>query len=149
MYARFRTQKIPSGIKVLKPEQLNDIWIKKFDMSSYEKIVFVGDVHGSYTALMEYFKNGFNDNYFYIFVGDIIDRGIENAETVKFFIDAVQKKNVLVLEGNHERWLYTYSHDETGKSKDTFRLRFNDLVNSKEIIFHKKSFTVYLNKDKL
>ena len=102
MYARFRTQKIPSGIKVLKPEQLNDIWIKKFDMSSYEKIVFVGDVHGCYTALMEYFKNGFNDNYFYIFVGDIIDRGIENAETVKFFIDAVQKKNVLVLEGNHE-----------------------------------------------
>lgn len=118
MYARFRTQKIPSGIKVLKPEQLNDIWIKKFDMSSYEKIVVVGDVHGCNTALMEYFKDGFNDNYFYIFVGDIIDRGIENAETVKFFIDAVQRKNVLVLEGNHERWLYTYSHDETGKSKE-------------------------------
>lgn len=118
MYARFRTQKIPSGIKVLKPEQFNDIWIKRFDMSSYEKIVVCGDTHGCYTALMEYFKDGFNDNYFYIFVGDIIDRGIENAETVKFFIDAVQRKNVLVLEGNHERGLYTYSHDETGKSKE-------------------------------
>lgn len=118
MYSRFRTQKIPSGIKVLKPEQLDEIWMKKFDMSNYEKIIHIGDVHGCYTALMEYFKNGFNDNYFYIFVGDIIDRGIENVETVKFFIDAVKRKNVLVLEGNHERWLWIYAHDGIGQSKE-------------------------------
>lgn len=118
MYSRFRTQKIPSGIKVLKPEQLDEIWMKKFDMSNYEKIIHIGDVHGCYTALMEYFKNGFNDNYFYIFVGDIIDRGIENVETVKFFIEAVKRKNVLVLEGNHERWLWIYAHDGIGQSKE-------------------------------
>ena len=118
MYSRFRTQKIPSGIKVLKPEQLDEIWMKKFNMSNYEKIIHIGDVHGCHTALMEYFKNGFNDNYFYIFVGDIIDRGIENVETVKFFIDAVKRKNVLVLEGNHERWLWIYAHDGIGQSKE-------------------------------
>lgn len=118
MYSRFRTQKIPSGIKVLKPEQLDEIWMKKFNMSNYEKIIHIGDVHGCYTALMEYFKNGFNDNYFYIFVGDIIDRGIENVEAVKFFIEAVKRKNVLVLEGNHERWLWIYAHDGIGQSKE-------------------------------
>ena len=118
MYSRFRTQKIPSGFKVLKKDQLDQVYMRKFDMSEYEKVVVVGDVHGAYTALMEYFGNGFNDNYFYIFVGDIIDRGIENAETVKFFIDAVKRKNVLLLEGNHERWLKLYSHDTVGKSKE-------------------------------
>lgn len=102
MYSRFRTQKIPSGFKVLKKDQLDQVYTRKFDMSEYEKVVVVGDVHGAYTALMEYFSKGFNDNYFYIFVGDIIDRGIENSETVKFFIEAVKRKNVLVLEGNHE-----------------------------------------------
>ena len=34
MYARFRTQKIPSGIKVIKPEELSNISIKYF----YQKI---------------------------------------------------------------------------------------------------------------
>ena len=118
MYSRFRTQKIPSGFKVLKKDQLDQVYMRKFDMSEYEKIVVVGDIHGCNTALMGYFGNGFNDNYFYIFVGDIIDRGIENAETVKFFIEAVKRKNVLVLEGNHERWLKLYSHDIVGKSKE-------------------------------
>ena len=42
MYARFKSQKIPSGIKVLKPEELDQIWLKKFDMSKYEKIVHIG-----------------------------------------------------------------------------------------------------------
>ena len=118
MYSRFRTQKIPSGFKVLNKDQLDQVYMRKFDMSEYEKVVVVGDVHGCNTALMEYFGNGFNDNYFYIFVGDIIDRGIENAETVKFFIEAVKRKNVLVLEGNHEKWLKLYSHDIVGKSKE-------------------------------
>lgn len=118
MYSRFRTQKIPSGIKVLKPEQLSEIWMKKFDMSNYEKIVHIGDIHGCYTALMEYFKDGFNDNYMYIFVGDLVDRGIENAEVVNFFIEATQRKNVLVLTGNHEQWLWLYGNDAYGNSKE-------------------------------
>lgn len=119
MYSRFRTQKIPSGIKVIKTERdFSSMLMHKLDMSSYEKIVFVGDVHGCNTALMEYFNGGLNDNYFYIFVGDYIDRGIENAEVIKFLLSIYEKKNVLLLEGNHERWIKAYSNDEVSKSKE-------------------------------
>lgn len=118
MYSRFRTQKIPSGIKVIKPDELSNIFIKKFDMSDYEKIVHIGDIHGSYTALMEYFKDGFNDNYMYIFCGDLLDRGLENVEVLNFFIDAYKRKNVLILEGNHEKHLWCYGNDEISKSKE-------------------------------
>lgn len=119
MYSRFRTQKIPSGIKVIKTESdFNSMLMHKLDMSSYEKIVFVGDIHGTYTALMEYFNNGLNDNYFYIFVGDYIDRGIENAEVIKFLLSIYENKNVLLLEGNHERWIKAYSNDEVSRSKE-------------------------------
>ena len=119
MYSRFRTQKIPSGIKVLKTESdFNSMLMHKLDMSSYEKIVFVGDIHGSYTALMEYFNSGLNDNYFYIFVGDYIDRGIENAEVIKFLLSIYEKKNVLLLEGNHDRHIKAYSNDEVSRSKE-------------------------------
>ena len=118
MYSRFKTQKIPGAIKIIKPEELDNIFIKKFDMSKYEKIVHIGDVHGCYTALMEYFKNGLNDKYMYIFIGDYIDRGIENVEVVKFLIEISKKPNVLLLEGNHERWLWIYAHGGTGRSKE-------------------------------
>lgn len=118
MYSRFANQRIPSGIKVIKPEDLNTIWMRQFDMSHYEKIVHIGDIHGCYTALMEYLKDGLNDNYMYIFCGDLIDRGIENAEVVKFMIEIINRPNVLVLEGNHERWLWIYANDGISKSRE-------------------------------
>lgn len=110
MYARFANQKIPSGITVIKPDELDKIWMKKFDMNKYEKIVHIGDIHGCYTALMEYFKNGFNDNYMYIFVGDILGSGIENAEVVKFMLSIYNKPNVLILEGEMDRVLWLYAN---------------------------------------
>ena len=118
MYSRFATQKIPSGVKVINPGDLDTIWMRQVDFSGYDKIVHVGDIHGCYTALMEYFKDGLDDNTMYIFVGDLIDRGIENVEVVNWFTQIINKKNVLVLEGNHERWLWIYAHGGVGKSKE-------------------------------
>lgn len=118
MYSRFATQKIPSGVKVIKPEDLDTIWMRQVDFSGYDKVVHVGDIHGCYTALMGYFKDGLDDNTMYIFVGDLIDRGIENVEVVNWFTQIINKKNVLVLEGNHERWLWIYAHGGVGKSKE-------------------------------
>ena len=51
MYSRFRTQKIPSGIKVIRPEELDAVWTRLFDMSSYKRIHHIGDIHGCNTAL--------------------------------------------------------------------------------------------------
>lgn len=54
----------------------------------------------------------------YIFLGDYIDRGIENVEVLKYLLGIYQKPNVLLLEGNHERWLWTWANDATAKSKE-------------------------------
>ncbi len=119
-YSRFDTQKIPSGVQVIKPDELDKIWMKKLDFSEYKKIHHIGDIHGCYTVLQEYLNNngGIKDDEFYIFLGDYIDRGSENAEVLKFLLSIVNKKNVLLLEGNHERWLYTYGNDLPSKSKE-------------------------------
>lgn len=104
MYSRFKTQKIPSGIKVIKPNELDTIWMKLVDLSGYKKIHHIGDIHGCYTALKKYLDNngGIKDDEFYIFCGDYVDRGIENADVVNYLISIKDKKNVLMLEGNHE-----------------------------------------------
>lgn len=118
MYARFENQKIPSGIKVIDPENIDEMFIKRFDMSKYEKVVHIGDIHGCYSALMEYFKDGFNDNYMYIFVGDLLDRGLENANVMNFFIDACQRKNVLILEGNHDKSFWIYANGGLSRNEE-------------------------------
>lgn len=120
MYSRFATQKIPSGIKVIKPDELDTIWMRMIDLSDYNKIHHIGDIHGCNTVLQKYLSDngGMKDDEFYIFTGDYIDRGLENAEVVKFLISVKDKKNVLMLEGNHERWLWLYANGCTGKSKE-------------------------------
>lgn len=120
MYARFATQKIPSGITVLKPDELDKVWLKQFDFSQYKKVHHIGDIHGCYTVLKEYFDNngGIKDDECYIFTGDYIDRGIENADVVKFLLEIYNKPNVLLLEGNHERWLWVWANDCVGHSKE-------------------------------
>ena len=120
MYSRFATQKIPSGIKVIKPDELDTIWMKMFDLSEYKKIHHIGDIHGCNTALQKYLSDngGIKDDEMYIFTGDYIDRGLENADVIKFLISIMNKNNVLMLEGNHERWLWLYANDCVGKSKE-------------------------------
>ena len=120
MYKRFATQKVPSGIKVIKPDELDTIWMKLIDLSEYKKIHHIGDIHGCYTALKTYLdeNGGIKDDEFYIFCGDYIDRGIENVETLQYLISIKDKNNVLLLEGNHEIWLKLYSHDCKSWSKE-------------------------------
>lgn len=120
MYSRFQTQQIPSGIKVIQPDELDSIYYKKIDLSSYNAIRIIGDIHGCYTVLQEYLNKvcGILDDEFYIFVGDYIDRGLENVDVLKFLISIKDRKNVLLLEGNHERWIWCYANDLQSKSKE-------------------------------
>lgn len=98
------------------------------DFNKWENIVVFGDIHGCYSPLEEYFKQyPYNEKWMYIFVGDYIDRGLENDKVLNFLIEFSKKDNVLCLEGNHERWLRYYS------SKDEDDWSF---IKSKEFTDH-------------
>lgn len=84
-----------------------------FDYNRYNKMVVFGDIHGCFEPLKQYFaENPFDENTAYIFVGDYLDRGIQNKEVVEFLLGIYKNKNVLLLEGNHEKWLRMYADDE-------------------------------------
>lgn len=120
MYSRFATQKIPSGITIIRPDELDKIWLKRIDLSEYKRVHHIGDIHGCNTALQKYFSDngGIKDDEFYIFVGDYIDRGVENVEVLEFLLSIKDRKNVLMLEGNHERWLWYWANGSTGRSRE-------------------------------
>ena len=86
IYSRFATQPVPAGVEVIKPNELEKILEKPIDLSSYKKVVFIGDIHGCYNTLMQYpdFKDGLKEDTEYIFLGDYVDRGNQNAEVLEF-----------------------------------------------------------------
>lgn len=106
------TEKLPNSFKVVKPEDLSLSLNEKIDLSSYKKIIHFGDIHGCYDTLMKYFEaQPFNKEYAYIFCGDYLDRGNQNAEVFKFLDSIKDCENVCLLSGNHERWLENYAND--------------------------------------
>ena len=132
MYSRFATQKIPTGITVIQPDELDRVWMKQIDLSSYKKVHVIGDIHGCATALKEYIQNVINPDEFYIFTGDYIDRGLENAEVVNFLLAIYERPNVFLLEGNHERYLWVWANDGISKSKE-FELVTKTQLNNAEV----------------
>lgn len=120
IYARFVTQKIPGGVTVIKRDEFDTILEKPIDLSSYKKIVFIGDIHGCYDTLMQYsdFKEGLKEDTEYIFLGDYIDRGNQNFEVLQFLEKIKDLPNVCLLEGNHERWIHCFGNNIPAKSRE-------------------------------
>ncbi len=67
-------------------------------MNTYTYVV--GDVHGHYDALIELVQK-LPNNAKLIFVGDLIDRGSQSKEVIKF----VRKNGHLCVLGNHEKMM--------------------------------------------
>lgn len=125
MYSRLRTQGKTSGwVEINRYNFWEEIGTKLFDFNKYERIHVFGDIHGCCEPLDEYFSEyPYSENDMYIFAGDYIDRGIQNKETLETLMELSKNKNVLMLEGNHEKWLKYYSFDEMENIKSSTFIR--------------------------
>jgi len=85
--------------------------VKKYNLSWYKKIHHIGDIHGCYDVLVKAFQDGFKDDEFYIFTGDYLDKGSQNGEVAHWLLkNAVPRNNVVLLYGNHEKYLFEYAN---------------------------------------
>ena len=110
-----KDEEVSSTFTVVTPEEASAKLRESllFDYNRYNKMVVFGDIHGCFEPLKQYFaENPCDENTAYIFVGDYLDRGIQNKEVVEFLLSIYKNKNVLLLEGNHEKWLRMYADDE-------------------------------------
>lgn len=119
MYNAMLMATVPSGIKVISP----DDWIaetkyRSVDLSNYKKIHHIGDIHGCYTALKDYLGGVIHQDEFYIFIGDYVDRGIENVEMVNYLARIADYPNVVLLEGNHDKYLWAYYNEQPTKANE-------------------------------
>lgn len=133
-------KEIPSYFKVLSPDEAMEMIYTSdpYDLTEYNAVNFIGDVHGCYTALRELLEeigceNGvLRDDEFYIFCGDYTDRGLENAETLEFLMESAELPNTMMLEGNHERHVNDWAHGEEPRSR-TFRKKTSQELEGAEV----------------
>lgn len=84
------------------------------DFNSWEKIYIFGDIHGCFEPIKSFFeKYPYDEKAFYIFLGDYLDRGLQNKEVLEWVIEFAEHPNCLFLEGNHERWLKLYASKDS------------------------------------
>lgn len=107
---------ITSPLKVEIALKRNDSFVYT-DMSKFDTVKVIGDVHGDYGALQEVFKDH-HRGVAYVFVGDYLDRGSKNPETLKF-LSELKGNNIFFLRGNHEWKVEEFLN--TGKLHGNFR----------------------------
>jgi predicted kinase len=125
-YEFIKNDRLQKWIKPISEEELRkmiDLTIDPINLGEYSKIHHIGDLHGCLDPFKEYVDSvgGVKDDEFWIFVGDYIDRGIQNGLLMKYLIDnfmyrgengLLVKKNVIFLEGNHECWLRMWAEND-------------------------------------
>lgn len=89
------------------------------DLSAWSRVVCVGDLQGCFTPLDDYLgEAGLRDDTFYVFVGDLCDRGPENDAVMRLAMGAVLRPNVAMLWGNHETHLHRWAKGQGGCSDE-------------------------------
>lgn len=74
----------------------------------YREVIFIGDVHGCAAPLRRLLGKHFESDKLFVFVGDLFDRGPENGEVFKIIMSLLDKPNVRLICGNHERHILNW-----------------------------------------
>ena len=72
-------------------------------------VCIIGDIHSCYKELKEFIDTEYNLQDMFIFTGDYIDRGYDPTRVITLLSSIARNGNVVLLEGNHERWLRYWS----------------------------------------
>lgn len=138
-------EKTPKKYELLKPDEWEKCLYQMPNLSAYRKIHHIGDIQGCFSVLKEYLQEIKDDEY-YIFLGDYIDRGIENGKVLKFLLKICEKENVCLLEGNHERHLIKWANGELSNSKEFNENTLKDFRKEKLTPRDARKFYPYLKE---
>ena len=115
LYNRCRTVAVPEWIELI--DSFTELLETPENVDKYDNVMVIGDVHGCYTALQESLGK-LSKNTLYIFAGDLLDRGIENKETIDFCLKHKDDENFIFVEGNHDTHIRNFANNTFPKGKD-------------------------------
>ena len=102
---------------LIKPEEYKEkVLYRKYDLNNYNAINLFSDIHGNFTTFQKAIGE-LKEDEFYILLGDYIDRGFENKEMIEWLFQNADKKNIVYIQGNHERWLKYHAQGKVDNIK--------------------------------
>jgi predicted kinase len=111
MHARLGRIEYPEWVRVIRPQELAAVLEDRVvDGLPYRRAHVIGDLQGWATPLQSFLEGGIAEDELYVFVGDLLDGGLENGAVLKLMLDLASRPNVLICEGDHERYLRAW-HD--------------------------------------
>ncbi|WP_018234244.1 RNA ligase [Thioalkalivibrio thiocyanodenitrificans] len=116
--------KAPSGMRVIRPGEIREVLNRPpRDLAGYKRVIHIGDIHGVYSALLSALDaKALDPDVFYVFHGDYIDRGPENAKVLAFVEHYLYAPNVAFLRGNHELHLWRFAEGMESVSNEFERI---------------------------
>ncbi len=119
MHTELRQGELPDFVTEIKREAFELAFRNHpVDLSAYDRVIHIGDIQGCYSALRAYLPEVLTDKHFYVFTGDYLDRGLENAETFAYMEQLSLLPNVALLHGNHEEHLWRWGIGEKPVSQE-------------------------------
>ncbi|HYH75528.1 MAG TPA: RNA ligase [Candidatus Saccharimonadales bacterium] len=111
---------MPKWITVVQPGNVQAVLANApKDVSEYKMVHHIGDIQGCFDPLQEYFDTyGIQDDELYIFTGDLLDRGTQNAAVMQWALDNYHRPNFVFVEGNHEAHLRNWSSGNVPRSRE-------------------------------
>ncbi len=93
--------------------------ILRLQINDNYKIITISDIHGHLDVLKSLLQNAdlqYDD--ILIIIGDFINKGPDNIETLRYMMELIQRPNTYILKGNHESFIC--HHIFTGEYIDRF-----------------------------
>lgn len=109
---------------------IEEIYWRKLNLNEYKRVLVASDIHGNCYVLRQILDKFNKDEDFLILLGDYVDRGANNGEVIEELYKLIDLPNVILIQGNHEKWLKKHADD---KAADNIRSRVYREVTSKEI----------------
>lgn len=130
--------------------------VKKLSLASDKRILIASDIHGGGHILKKLLERASfcSDDYLFI-LGDLIERGPNSLQTIRYVMELVERGNTFVLKGNNDTILEEISNNtlnlelydfiiQRGSIYTEFCEELNlkianqqDLINSNRIIYEK------------
>lgn len=107
-YLSFKLPEYVEEIETIKDLSNNILSFKNVEADGYNKIYYIGDIQWCSIELKKFLDTYYNEESFYVFTGDLLDRGPENDGVLLQILALVNKKNILFVKGNHDEHLEKY-----------------------------------------
>jgi hypothetical protein len=135
-------------------------YIQKIYLKKEDIICFFGDFHGTIhtfmRSLMRLYKYGYmnenmelNKNFYIIFLGDFIDRGIYSSELVYLILllKQINNNNVQIIIGNHENKYISSKYGFMDEINNKFTKDDENLFNKISNLWYYMPIAIFINID--